>query len=139
MSEANKALARRFYDGFNQGNFDAFNTFIATDFVDHNPVPGQAPGLKGLKDVMGIFRGGFPDMRVTPEDLIAEGDKVVVRSSARGTNTGAFMGIPPSGKHVEIAAIDVWRVRDGKLAEAWHIEELLQMMMQIGVVQMPSG
>lgn len=139
MSEANKALARRFYEAFNQRNMSALDAFVAQDFVDHNPFPGQAPGLKGLKDAMEIFRGGFPDIRITNEDFIAEGDKVVVRSVARGTNTGPMMGIPPTAKPIEIAALDVWRVKDGKLAAAWHIEELLQMMMQIGVVPPPAG
>ena len=80
MSEANKALARRFYEAFNQRNMSALDAFVAQDFVDHNPLPGQAPGLKGLKDAMEIFRGGFPDIRITNEDFIAEGDKVVVSS-----------------------------------------------------------
>jgi steroid delta-isomerase-like uncharacterized protein len=139
VSEANKALARQFYDAFNQKNYAGFDAFMANDLVDHNPLPGQGPGLKGLKDVMPTFHNGFPDLRITVEDLIAEGDKVVVRTSARGTNTGSMLGIPPSGKHVEITAIDIWRVRNGKLAEAWHVEELLQMMMQIGAVPMPTG
>jgi steroid delta-isomerase-like uncharacterized protein len=139
MSEANKALAKRFYDAFNQGNLAAFDAFIAPDFLDHNPLPGQAPGLKGLKDAMGVFRAGFPDIRITNEDFIAEGDKVVVRSVARGTNTGPLLGVPPTGKPAEIGALDVWVIRGGKLVEGWHIEELLQMMMQIGLVPLPPG
>jgi steroid delta-isomerase-like uncharacterized protein len=139
MSEANKALARRFYEAFNRSDMDALDGFVAPDFVDHNPLPGQAPGLQGLKDAMNMFRAAFPDMRIANEDFIAEGDKVVVRSSARGTNSGTLMGMPPTGKHAELAAIDIWAVKNGRLAEAWHVEELLQMMMQIGLVPPPPG
>jgi steroid delta-isomerase-like uncharacterized protein len=139
MSEANKALVRRFYDAFNKGDLDALDAFVALDVVDHNPLPGQGPGLKGLKEAMGQFHAGFPDIRVRNEDLLAEGNKVVVRSVARGTNTGSMLGMPPTGKPVEIGAIDIFVVKDGKVVEAWHVEELLQMMMQLGVVPAPGG
>jgi predicted ester cyclase len=139
VSEANKALVRRFYEALNTGDIGALDAFVAPDFVDHNPLPGQAPGLKGIKDAMAVFLGGFPDMRTTNEDMLAEGNKVVVRSVGRCTNTGPILGIPPTGKPVEFGAIDIFVVKDGKLVEAWHVEELLQMMMQMGVVPAPGG
>jgi steroid delta-isomerase-like uncharacterized protein len=139
MSEANKALVRRFYDALNKGDMDALDAFVAQDVVDHNPLPNQAPGLKGVKDAINVFRGGFPDIRVTNEDVLAEGNKVVVRSVGRGTNTGSMLGIPATGKQVEFGSIDIFVVKDGKLVEAWHVEELLQMMMQLGVVPPPGG
>jgi steroid delta-isomerase-like uncharacterized protein len=138
-TEENKGLARRFYEIFNSGNFQELDKIMPANAVDHNPFPGQAPGLEGVKQALELFRHGFPDIKVTPEDIIAVGDKVVVRSVARGTNTGSFMGMPPTGKGIEIAAIDIYRVTDGKLAEAWHVEELLQLMMQIGAVPPPGG
>lgn len=139
MSEANKALARRFYEAFNRGDAAAFDAFVAQDFVDHNPLPGQAPGIQGLRDALNVFRTGFPDIEIVNEDVIAEGNKVVARSVARGTHTGPLLGIPPTGKPAQIHAIDIWTVKNGKLAEAWHVEELLQMMMQLGVVSAPGG
>jgi hypothetical protein len=85
------------------------------------------------------LRTGFPDFSVTNEEVIASGDKVVVRSTARGTHTGTFVGIPPTGKQVAFAAIDIHRVVDGQIAEIWHVEELLSLLIQIGVVTPPSA
>jgi steroid delta-isomerase-like uncharacterized protein len=137
MAEQNEAVARRFYEAINQGNLDAFDEFVAADLVDHNLVPGQAPGLEGLKQAIAGIRAGFPDFQVTNEEIIAQGDRVVVRSTVRGTHQGEFEGIPPTGKPVEIGAIDIWRVVDGKLVEVWHVEELLSLMGQIGAI--PTG
>jgi len=137
-TEDPRALARRFYEVFNRGDLDKLDEFVPANFVDHNPFPGQPPGLEGLKYSLNVFRSGFPDIKVTNDDVLVAGDKVVVRSTARGTNTAPFMGIPPTGKPIEIAAIDIWTVRSGKLVEAWHVEELLQMMMQIGAVPAPG-
>jgi predicted ester cyclase len=77
MSEENKAAFRRVTDAFSSGDFSAFDDLIAPDMVEHNPAPGQAPGPEGMKQMAGMFRTAFPDARITVEDLIAEGDKVV--------------------------------------------------------------
>jgi len=137
--EQNKMIARRFYEVFNSGNLDGLDEIVAADMVDHNPVPGQGPGLEGLKPVLMMFRAGLPDMTVTVEDAVAEEDKCVVRNQARGTHTGSMMGIPPTGKPVDFMAIDIYRIVDGKIVEAWHVEELLTMMMQVGAMQPPGG
>jgi predicted ester cyclase len=107
--------------------------------MDHNPAPGQGPGLAGLKQVLGMFRTGFPDLQVTVEEVVAEGDKCMLRLRARGTHHGAFLGIPPTGKPVDFPAIDLYRMADGKIVEAWHLEDLLTMMMQVGAMQPPGG
>lgn len=101
MSEANKALVRRFYDAANRGALDDFDDFVAPDFIDHNALPGQSPGVQGLKEGIGAFRAGFPDIHATIMDLVAEGDKVVVRTAAHGTHTGPLLGVPPTGKGAE--------------------------------------
>ena len=137
--EQNKMIARRFYEVFNAGNLDGLGEIVAADVVDHNPAPGQGPGLAGLQQVLGMFRTGFPDMQVTVEDLVAEGDRVLVRNRAQGTHNGAFLGIPPTGKPVDFAAMDLYRMADGKIVEAWHLEDLLTMMMQVGAMQPPGG
>lgn len=135
---ANEALARRFYTEVNAGNIAAFDQFIAADMVDHSAMPGAPAGLPAMKHEMEQFTAAFPDMKIQNEIVIPKGDYVTVISTAAGTNTGAMMGMPATGKPVNFGAIDVWKVKDGKLAEVWHVEQLLQMMMQIGAVPMPK-
>ena len=137
--EQNKMIARRFYDLFNTGNLDGLAEIVTADVMDHNPAPGQAAGFAGLKQVLGMFRAGFPDLQVTVEDVLAEGDKCLLRLRARGTHNGAFLGIPPTGKPVDFPAMDLYRLADGKIVEAWHLEDLLTMMMQVGAIPPPGG
>jgi len=103
--EQNKALARRVYETFNSairtGNWAALDDVLAANAVDHNPVPGQEPGLAGIKHVFEAFHTAFPDLRFSVEDMIAEGEKVVSRLTMHGTHQGDFQGIPPTSKAVE--------------------------------------
>jgi steroid delta-isomerase-like uncharacterized protein len=138
MSDANKALVRRFYEVFNSGRLDDLDTFVHHDVIDHNPIPEQFPGLAGLKAVITMYRTAFPDLRVDVEDLVAEGDKVAVRTLATGTHEGQLLGIPPTGRSATMTTIDIWIVKHGKLAAAWHVEELLYLLVQLGVVPFPS-
>ena len=131
---ANEALARRFYAEVNARNIDAFDAFIAPDFVDHSAAPGAPNGVASVKADLRGFVAAFPDLKIENDRVIAKGDYVTVVSSGKGTNTGPLMGMAPTGKPVQMGAIDVWFVKDGKLAEAWHVEQLLQMMMQIGAM-----
>jgi steroid delta-isomerase-like uncharacterized protein len=131
---ANEALAKRFYTEFNAGNIDAFSEFIAADVVDHSAAPGMAGGIDSLKKEMKDFKAAFPDMKLENQKVLASGDYVTVISQAAGTNTGPMMGMAATGKPVKFQAIDVWLVRDGKLAESWHVEQLLQMMTQLGAM-----
>jgi steroid delta-isomerase-like uncharacterized protein len=132
---ANEALARRFYTEFNAGNVSAFDDFIAADFIDHTPTVPDAPqGLEGVKHEIQGYLAAFPDARIVNDRVIAKDDYVTVISTLTGTNTGMLLGMAATGKPVKINAIDVWLVRDGKLAEVWHVEQLLQMMMQLGAM-----
>lgn len=141
MSEENKAIVRRFYEEFaNQGILSVAEELVAPDFVDHNPPgPDFAPGLEGLKQVFTMFRSAFPDMILTVEDQIAEGDKVVTRLTSRGTHKGELMGVPPTGKTITIGLIDIFRVEGGQLAEHWGESDTMGMMQQLGVVPSPGG
>jgi steroid delta-isomerase-like uncharacterized protein len=134
-AEDNKAIVRRFYEEvLNQGNLAMSDELVAADFVDHQPFPGQGPGLAGLKESLGAFRAAFPDLQYTIEDLIAEGDKVVVRATMRGTNEGSLFGLPASGKQVTVGDIDIVRIAGGKMVEGWGITDRLSMMQQLGVI-----
>ena len=104
MSEENKATFRKLIEeGFVQGNTAVVDELVGANIIDHSPMPGQGPGSEGLKDALTMFRGAFPDLQVTIEDMIAEGEKVVVRVTMRGTHQGEFMGIPATNKKIEIA------------------------------------
>ena len=131
---ANEALAKRFYTEFNARNFTAFAEFIAAGFVDHNPLPGQPAGLDGLTQAMKGFATASSDIQITNELVIAKGDYVTVYSTCKGTQTGPLMKVPPSNKPFTFHTIDIWLVKDGKLAEAWHVEELLSLLGQIGAL-----
>ena len=131
---ANEALARRFYTEFNARNFDAFPEFIAADIVDHTAAPGEAGGIGMLTKALQDFAAAFSDMQITNELVLVSGDHVTVISTAKGTNDGMLMKMPATNQPVDFHAIDVWLVREGKLAEVWHVEQLLQMMTQMGAM-----
>jgi predicted ester cyclase len=131
---ANEALAKRFYTEFNAGNIDAFDQFIAANVVDHSAAPGTPSGIDSLKKEMKDFKAAFPDIEIDNQKVLVSGAYVTVVSEASGTNTGPMMGMAATGKPAKFQTIDVWLVRDGKLAEAWHVEQLLQMMTQLGAM-----
>ncbi|HLI08464.1 MAG TPA: ester cyclase [Ktedonobacteraceae bacterium] len=117
--EENKALLRRVFDeALNGGNFSLLDRLFAEDFVD-NATPDQLPGPRGVRDYFQAVRAGFPDMRVIIDDLLAEGDKVVVRTTWRGTHLGSYEGIAPTGKTVSRSMIQIFRVSANKIQEEW--------------------
>lgn len=107
---------------------------IDDDFVDHNPLPGLEPNKKAFKKSFAVFHMSFPDLAYNIEDIIAEGDKVVVRRTATGTHKGDLFGIPATGKMIEVVGVDVFRVKDGKFKEFWLSWDQMGMMQQLGVV-----
>lgn len=138
MSEANKAVVQRFvHELFLKGNLDVVDELVADDYVDHTPPPDLPPGKAGLKQLVTMFRTGFPDLAVAEEDLIAEGDKVLIRQVTTGTHQGEFMGLAATGRTIRVNEMHVVRVVDGKIAEHWGVEDNLGMMQQLGVVEGP--
>ena len=118
-AEANKALMHRlFAEGFNSGNLAIVDEIFHPEFVDLS-TPEQPPGIEGVKDYIRMVRTGFPDISVAIEDLVAEEDKVAVRTTWRGTHLGEYEGIAPTGKQVTRTMIQIFHVRDGKLLEEW--------------------
>ena len=138
-TEDNKASVRKAYQAVNQQNLSSFiDEFIDPHQVDHSAPPGLPGGIEGARQFAGMFLTAFPDMHFTVEDMIAEGDKVVARITMSGTQQGAFMGIPPTGKHVAWTAIDINRVAGGKSVEHWMEMDALVLMQQLGVVPAPG-
>ena len=117
---ANKDVVRRvFEEVIPAGIPAAMRDYVADDFHDHQPLPGQPPGVEGAEYVVATMHGAHPDLRFTIEDLIAEADRVTIRWTLHGTNTGPMLGRPPTGQPVELAAIVIFRIADGKIAERW--------------------
>jgi len=134
----NKAMIRRmFEEGFNQNLTSVIDELIAPNYVNHD-LPAPVPGPEGLKQVIGMFRAAFPDMKITLEDVFADGDKVGTRGFFTGTHKGEFMGVSATGKPVKIKYIDLWRVVDGKLVDNWVQMDMMGMMQQLGAVPAPE-
>lgn len=119
--DENKGLVRRLFDEvYNQGRYDVADELIAEGYVSHNKLSIEVLGPGGIKHAARLQREAFPDLHSALDDVIAEGDRVVVRGRDTGTHSGEpFMGIPPSGRRFEITWIDIFRIEEGRLAEAW--------------------
>lgn len=133
--EANKTIARRLLiDDISKGDERAAEEVIHPDFFDHTNPPEMQRGREGHKAIVRLFRAAFPDSDWSIEDLIAEHDRVVVRTVFRGTHLGDFFGIPASGKRVEVSGVHIMRIADGKVAEHWGNNDDLGLMRQIGAI-----
>ena len=138
MSEENKAIVRHFVEEFkNKANHDIVDELFTADFVHHLKDPRLPPGREAMKLLGGSIVSGFPDVQVTVEELLADGDKVIERTTARATHKGEFNGIPPTGKQVVWTEIHIYRLENGKIAELWSEIDLLGLMMQLGAIPPP--
>ena len=131
----NKALAHRIYnEAINDGNLDVFDELVAEDAVEHEEFPGLPNrGPAAPKAFFAMFSAAFPDVHMTVNDMIAEGDKVVARATVSGTHKGEFMGIPPTAKSFEVQIIDILEVQNGKITAHWGVMDQAAMMEQLGL------
>ena len=136
MSEENKALARRFLEKvFNEGNLDAIDELIDPNQTQHDPaMTEELRGIEGARQLVEVYRGAFPDVHITVEDQVAEGDKVVTRWTALRTRQGELMGVEPSGRQVTVRGISIDRFSGGKFVEARDNYDALGMMQQTGTI-----
>jgi steroid delta-isomerase-like uncharacterized protein len=138
-TETNKTQIRRYYEEvLNGGNVGLLDELAVPDYDEHSPLPGQPNGIEGLKARVGAILAAFHPVFALHE-VLAEDDTVVAYWTNTGTHTGEFMGIPPSGRIVTISGVDIHRLRDGRMAEHWHVIEELQMLQQLGVMPAPQG
>lgn len=135
MIEENKYLVRRFYETIAKDkDLSKITDYVAENAIDHNQfIPGQSQGSEGTKQAYSTVFKAFPDLQVTVEDQIAEGDKVVSRLTMSGTHKGEFMGIPPTGKRGTAKLIDIVRIAEGKVVERWGIMDQTDLMRQLGI------
>lgn len=126
---------RHFYDLINDGDIDGFGRLLADDFVEREALPGFPPTRDGVIGYFKMLTAAFPDMRMTADDVFASGDKAVARARVTGTHKGEFMGMPASGRRVEVPLIDIIRFdSDGRAREHWGIVDQLAMMQQLGAI-----
>jgi len=139
-TEQNKALVRKLIEEvFNHGNMGAIEELFSPDFVESEELPpGMPAGREGVKQMVVMLHSAFPDFKATVEDILAEGDKVVVRQTWSGTQKGEWMGVPPTGRHVSIGVIDIIKMVDGKFVEHWGQMDSMGMMMQLGAIPAPG-
>ena len=124
MSLENKNTVRRFYDEvLNRGRLDVMEEICSPDFTDNTPARGPGAGLADVKGQIAAWRSAFPDLQVTIDEIIAEGDSLAVRITWRGTHEGEFMGVPPTGKSIVSSGVDILHVRHDKVVEAWHYSD----------------
>ena len=137
MTRNYKAIANQFYsEVINKGDTAVMKLIMAENFIDHNAAPNLPKGIEGFKQFLTMVATAFPDIQVKVEDVLADSDKVVVRLTVSGTQTGVLMGnIPPSGKHATWTGIDILKIENGKITERWSQRDLLGMMKQIGAVK----
>jgi predicted ester cyclase len=136
---SNKAIMERFDDAINTGDLELISKAIdegfEPDVLVRTPLPVQATGAQALKQVWAMLLRGLPDLHVTVEDLIAEGDMVVSRNSVTGTHQGEYMGLPPTGKSVTYNEIFIVRFAKNRIAETWGVVDVFSQMKQLGLLQ----
>ena len=135
------AAMKRLYDLINAGDIDGFGELLAEDFVEHEEMPGLEPSKEGVKQLFHMYRAAFPDLRMEVQDVLVSGHKAVARVRATGTHQGEFLGMPATGKSVDVQLIDITRFGDDGLArEHWGVFDALAMMQQLGAIpQSPPG
>jgi steroid delta-isomerase-like uncharacterized protein len=135
MAQSNAEIVRRFADEvISRGEIDRAGEFAWEDVVEQVPLPGQGPGLEGLKDILRAMRTGFPDLVFSTLEQISEGDKVASRFEWTGTHQGTFLGIPPTGKAVRVWGIVIDRLVEGRIKETRIIMDTMGMLMQMGMM-----
>jgi steroid delta-isomerase-like uncharacterized protein len=139
-TQENAAIIRRFTEKvITQGDIHSAAEFVWEDVVEQVPLPGQGPGLEGLKDILRVMRSGFPDLDFSVKEQIVEGDKVASRFEWTGTHKGAFLGVPATGRQVHVWGIVIDRLEQGRIKDTRIIMDTLGLMTQLGVFSQPNA
>jgi steroid delta-isomerase-like uncharacterized protein len=135
-TDRNSRTARRYWeDLFTAGDLAVADEIIAPEWTIHNPgVPANLRGPAGVKQMVGMFRAAFPDLRIEVEEQVVDGEHVLNRYTARGTHLGPFQGIPATGRPVTVTGLAIDRIVDGRLVERWGHFDTLGLLRQLGVV-----
>jgi steroid delta-isomerase-like uncharacterized protein len=132
------ATMRRTYELISDGDIEGFGELLSDGFIEHEELPGLTPTKDGVLELFRTYRSAFPDLRMDPVDIIANEDKAVARVITSGTQTGEFMGMPPTGKRIEVQMIDIMGFDGtGAVCEHWGVMDMLSMLQQLGAL--PDG
>jgi steroid delta-isomerase-like uncharacterized protein len=138
QTTTNKATMTRLCDAVNSGDpeliWKTIDELVEPDAQIRTPAPIEATGAQLLKELFGRLHRAFPDLHITVEELIAEGDKVVIRDTVTGTHQGEYMGIPPTGKPITYNEIHIGRFANGRITETWGVVDVLSQMRQLGAI-----
>jgi steroid delta-isomerase-like uncharacterized protein len=135
----NMGVVRRFFEaGPSSGDLGAADALLAPDFSLHVPLPTPGPGIGAMNNVITTCRAAFHGLHVTIDDMVADGDRVACRFTARGVHGGEFMGVPPTGKEIAMTGIEIFRLHDRKIVELWGEANLMGLMQQLGILPGPS-
>jgi len=134
MSEAEEVL-HGIYEAINTGNLALLDEFVAPDYTEHSE---GFEGVEPFKLQITAFRAAFPDLRVTVEDLLIDGDRFASRTTVTGTHTGDLMGIPATGQRITVEAVDIGRIEGGQAQERWGGLNMYSMLTQLGVIPAPQ-
>ncbi len=135
----NIAIVRKFFEvGPSKGDLAAADAILAPEFSLHTPLPTPGPGIEAMNNVITTCRAAFQGLNVTIDDIMADGDKITARFTARGMHKGEFMGLPPTGKAITMTGIEIFRVKDGKITELWGEANLMGLMQQLGILPVPA-
>jgi len=138
-TEEHKAIVRRMTEEFyNQGNVESAERFFADTYVHHDPASPQVRDRDGLKQVLRAFLAGCPDLHITIDQLLAEGDTVTKRWTFHATQSGDLTGLPPTGNRITMSGLELFRLEGGKIAESWLAYDNLSLMQQLGVIPAPT-
>jgi len=130
---SNKKDVLRWYEAFNTKHPALVDSILSEDWVDVPPAPGQLSGRQGAKNILVELTTAFPDLKIKVEDVLQDGNRVVVRSEISGTQRGSFMGLPAQNRTMTIIAIDIHEFKDGRIVRTWHTEDWLTGLRQLGV------
>ncbi len=132
-----KEVLMRFYEAINRGDFPALSHLVASDYVEHQPLPPRVPpDREGVQEYVRQMRAAFPDVQYAVQDIVAENDKAWSRVIMTGTQKEEFEGIPPTGKQVRIEQVDIYRFAQNQIIEHWSIIDQLGLLQQLGVYTM---
>ncbi len=139
IEAGNIATVRRFFEvGPSKGDIAAADALLAPEFSLHTPLPTPGPGIEAMNNVITTCRAAFHGLNVTIDDIMADGDTVTARFTARGVHEGEFMGLPPTGKPIAMTGIEIFRVKEGKITELWGEANLMGLMQQLGILPVPG-
>ncbi len=131
MADSNKELVRGFYERLNAADLDVIDVAVSDDFVDHEEMPGLEPNKAGVRALFEMFHAAFENAKFEVDDLIAEGDKVSARIRMTGTHRAEFMGIPATGRTIDVGVADYFRLADGIVVEHWGVMDTGALMQQL--------